>query len=227
MAVTAVVLAGGASAPVDVLTPVRGVPMVVLAVRALLATGLVGCVDVLDLGRRRRDVEEACSGLPVQVHAQWPLVAVGRGVHDGERVDSTGGDGSRTFRASDLILLHDAARPLAPAALALAVVEAVERGHDMAVPVLPLTDTVKRVDAGGIVVGTPDRAGLRVLQTPIATWSGLIPHDLVADPLDVVRLRTAAGGAVHAVPGHPAAFPVRSAWDLELAQVLAERTIAS
>jgi 2-C-methyl-D-erythritol 4-phosphate cytidylyltransferase len=225
VAVTAVVLAGGASAPVDVLTPVRGVPMVVFAVRALLATGLVECINVLDLGGRLRDVEQACSGLPVQVHAQWPLVPVGVGVHDAQRANSTSGDGSLTFRAGDLVLLHDAARPLAPPALALAVVEAVERGHDMAVPVLPLTDTVKRVDADAVVVDTPDRTGLRVLQTPIATRSELIPHDPAADPLDVVRVRTAAGGVVHAVPGHPAAFAVRSVWDLELAQLLAERTI--
>jgi 2-C-methyl-D-erythritol 4-phosphate cytidylyltransferase len=225
VAVTAVVLAGGASAPVDVLAPVRGVPMVAFAVRALLATGLVECVNVLDLGSRRRDVEKACSGLSVQVHEQWPLVPVGVSAHDRQRANATCGDGPLTVRGGDLVLLHDAARPLAPATLALAVVEAVERGHDMAVPVLPLTDTVKRVDAGGLVVDTPDRAGLRVLQTPIATRSGLIPHDLAADPLDVVRLRTAVGGVVHAVPGHPAAFGVRSAWDLELAQLLAERTI--
>jgi 2-C-methyl-D-erythritol 4-phosphate cytidylyltransferase len=220
VSVSAVVVAGAPSAHVDLLMPVRGVPMVVLAVRALLAAGVVREVSVLDLDGRRPALERACAGLPVRVRARAPVVTVG------QRACDPYGDGSLATRENDVVLLHDAARPLAPASLATAVVDAVERGHEMAVPVLPVTDTVKRVDPDGMVIDTPDRAGMRVLQTPIALRAGLVPADLAVDPLDVVRRHTATGGLVHAVPGHPAAFPVRSEWELELAQLLAEGTIS-
>jgi 2-C-methyl-D-erythritol 4-phosphate cytidylyltransferase len=95
----------------------------------------------------------------------------------------------------------------------------------MAVPTMPLTDTVKSVDDRGLVTGTPDRAGLRVLQTPIAARSRLLPDCIADDPLAVIRHHTAAGGSVHAVPGHPAAFAVRSVWDLELAELVADGRI--
>ena len=69
-------------------------------------------------------------------------------------------------------------------------------------PALPLTDTVKRVDDDGFVRGSPDREGLRVVQSP---WVG--------------RPGTTAAVA-HLVPGDPLAFAVRTAWELELAEHL-------
>jgi 2-C-methyl-D-erythritol 4-phosphate cytidylyltransferase len=99
-----------------------------------------------------------------------------------------------------LLLRHDARRPLTPVALVAAVAEAVLGGQDAAVPALPLTDTVKRVDAEGFVRGSPDRQGLRVVQSP---WMGR-PGATVA----------------HLVAGDPLAFAVRTEWDLELAEQL-------
>lgn len=66
-----------------------------------------------------------------------------------------------------IVLVHDAARPLASAALvdrALAAVEAT----GAAVPVIALSDTVKRVDKTGRVISTLDRNELRAVQTPQA-----------------------------------------------------------
>ncbi|MFG1463229.1 bifunctional 2-C-methyl-D-erythritol 4-phosphate cytidylyltransferase/2-C-methyl-D-erythritol 2,4-cyclodiphosphate synthase [Xanthobacter sp. DSM 24535] len=69
--------------------------------------------------------------------------------------------------APDLVLVHDAARPFAsPALIARAIVAA--QIHGAAVPVTAVTDTVKSVDQDGIVTATPDRAGLRAVQTPQA-----------------------------------------------------------
>jgi 2-C-methyl-D-erythritol 4-phosphate cytidylyltransferase len=76
------------------------------------------------------------------------------------------------------------------------------------------------------VLATPDRAGLRVLQTPVAFRADLLGAELAADPLEYVRRCLAGGGSVHTVPGDPTAFAVHSTWDLELAQLLAERTMA-
>jgi 2-C-methyl-D-erythritol 4-phosphate cytidylyltransferase len=224
MDVTAVVVVGGRTEPVDALSEVGGVPMVALAARALLATGLVTHVRLRDFGARPGALVRACSGLPVSVD-DGPLLT---GTHTGQRAHTTSGDGSVTLReaSSGVTLLHDAARPLAPAALAAAVVHAVRAGWAVTVPVLPLSDTVKHVDADGVVLATPDRTGLRVLQTPVAFRAGLLGAELAADPLEHVRRCLAGGGSVHTVPGDPAAFAVHSAWDLELAQLLAERTMA-
>lgn len=69
--------------------------------------------------------------------------------------------------APAIVLVHDAARPHAsPALVDRAIAAAAAAGA--AVPVLPLTDTVKQVDGSGRVVGTPDRAALRAVQTPQA-----------------------------------------------------------
>ena len=64
-------------------------------------------------------------------------------------------------------MVHDAARPLATAALFAAVVDAVRDGADGAVPGLAVTDTLKRVDEVR-VTSTVDRVGLVAVQTPQA-----------------------------------------------------------
>ncbi|GAA0929560.1 IspD/TarI family cytidylyltransferase [Pseudonocardia zijingensis] len=212
MRVVAVVVAGSERA----LTPVGRVPMVVRAVQALAACTQVELVTVATVDELRPQVEAACAGAPVDMRA-----LSGTRAHTLQRRGATGSDDLVTAGGGDVVLLHDACRPMAPGELATAVVEAVRDGHGMAVPVLPLTDTVKSVDEHGVVTGTPDRAGLRVLQTPIAVQAGLWGGEDCADPLALVRRRTAEGHRVHAVPGHPAAFAVRSAWDLEVAELIA------
>jgi 2-C-methyl-D-erythritol 4-phosphate cytidylyltransferase/2-C-methyl-D-erythritol 2,4-cyclodiphosphate synthase len=67
----------------------------------------------------------------------------------------------------DIVLVHDAARPFASAALVSRGIEAAPAGAG-AIPALPIADTVKTVDAEGAVTGTIERARLRVVQTPQA-----------------------------------------------------------
>ena len=69
-------------------------------------------------------------------------------------------------RKPDLVLVHDAARPFASPALIARAISAARNGA--AVPVLPVVDTVKAVDAAGAITGTIDRGRLRVVQTPQA-----------------------------------------------------------
>jgi 2-C-methyl-D-erythritol 4-phosphate cytidylyltransferase len=219
MHVVAVVVAGSTHA----FTSVADVPMVVRAVRTLLAGALVERVIVATADVLRPEIERLCAGLPVDV--QLPAALHGIGTHTLQREGATGSDDLVTPSGESIVLLHDACRPLAPGELAAAVVEVVRGGQRMAVPVLPLTDTVKSVDDRGAVTGTPDRGGLRVLQTPIAMRAGMLPPDACEDPLAAVRRYTAAGGAVQTVTGHPAAFAVRSEWDLELAELIADGRI--
>jgi 2-C-methyl-D-erythritol 4-phosphate cytidylyltransferase len=218
MHVVAVVVAGSAHA----LTPVAGVPMVVRAVRTLLAGAVVERVTVAAADVLRPEIERVCAGAPVEVRSPSAGVI---GAHFVQRPGATGSDDLITSRRDAIVLLHDACRPLAPVELVAAVVEAVRDGHGMAVPALPLTDTVKSVDDHGAVTGTPDRAALRVLQTPIAVRVGMLPADACTDPVGAIRRYAAAGGEVRTVTGHPAAFAVRSAWDLELAELIAHGKI--
>ena len=86
---------------------------------------------------------------------------------------------------ADIIVVHDAARPLATSSLFAAVVDAVRsEGADAAIPVLPVADTVKRVE-GATVRSTVDRDGLVAVQTPqafvaatpsIRAWAGRSGH---------------------------------------------------
>ena len=67
----------------------------------------------------------------------------------------------------DIVLVHDAARPFCSAGLVSRAIAACgETGA--AIPGLEVTDTIKRVDAAGLITGTLDRAELRAVQTPQA-----------------------------------------------------------
>jgi 2-C-methyl-D-erythritol 4-phosphate cytidylyltransferase/2-C-methyl-D-erythritol 2,4-cyclodiphosphate synthase len=68
--------------------------------------------------------------------------------------------------APEIVLVHDAARPFASAALISRAIAAGRAGA--AIPGLPVSDTVKAVDASGRVVETLDRGRLRAVQTPQA-----------------------------------------------------------
>ena len=67
----------------------------------------------------------------------------------------------------ELVLVHDAARPFASHALITRAIAA-GRASGAAVPVIPVADTVKTVDAAGYVTGTIDRTPMRMVQTPQA-----------------------------------------------------------
>lgn len=122
----------------------------------------------------------------------------------------------------DVVLVHDAARALAPVALFTAVADAVRAGDVAVVPGLPVVDTVKRVDDEAFVVDTPDRAALRAVQTPqgFDRATLLAAHADGGDATDDAALVEALGHRVRVVPGHAAAFKVTTPEDLERAERL-------
>jgi len=123
----------------------------------------------------------------------------------------------------DIVLVHDAARALAPTALIEAVAAAVRGGHDAVIPVLPVVDTVKEVAASGAVVGTVDRSVLRAVQTPQGFRRSVLAaaHASAVDHhTDDAGLVEKLGVTVHTVPGHEAAFKITKPLDLVLAEAL-------
>ena len=122
---------------------------------------------------------------------------------------------------ADVIVVHDAARPLASAALFERVVRAVRDGADGAVPGVSLPDTVKAV-AGGAVAETLDRARLVAVQTPQAFRGAVLrrAHEGDPDASDDAGLVEAIGGRVVVVPGEIANAKITTHHDLVVARAL-------
>jgi 2-C-methyl-D-erythritol 4-phosphate cytidylyltransferase len=126
---------------------------------------------------------------------------------------------------ADVILVHDAARPLAPIGLFEAVVAAVVAGAACAIPGVAVSSTVKRV-AGERVVETVDRADLVEVQTPQGFSASALraAHADEPDATDDAALVEAAGGSVVVVAGDPANLKVTHPQDLAVVRaLLAER----
>lgn len=118
----------------------------------------------------------------------------------------------------DLIVVHDAARPLVGDDVFTRVMAAVREGADAAVPAVPIADTVKRV-RGERVVGTVDRSDLVAVQTPQAFRAAALrsAHADAADATDDAGLVERAGGRVVVVPGVATNVKITTPSDLVVA----------
>jgi 2-C-methyl-D-erythritol 4-phosphate cytidylyltransferase len=130
----------------------------------------------------------------------------------------------------EFVLVHDAARALTPPELIVRVVDALRAGNGAVVPALPLHDTIKAVDANGVVLGTPERAGLRAVQTPQGFATDVLRRAYrayqaagTADFTDDASLVEHLGGQVQVVDGDPLAFKITTQLDLSLAQAIVRR----
>ena len=125
-----------------------------------------------------------------------------------------------------VIVVHDAARPLASASLHEAVVAAVHAGADAAIPAVAVVDTIKRVriDADGseVVAETLDRGELVAIQTPQAFRATVLrlAHQSATDATDDAALVEASGGTVAIVAGERTNIKITSPEDLAVASVL-------
>ena len=121
----------------------------------------------------------------------------------------------------EVVLVHDGARPLVPAALVSAVARAA-RLHGAAIPLLPVGDTIKRHAGEGTVVGAGERSSLGAAQTPQGIRTGLLRDAYDRFPAegstiftDEAALLEACKLPVHAVPGDERNFKVTLPSDLD------------
>ena len=133
----------------------------------------------------------------------------------------------------EVVVVHDAARPLASPLLCQQVVEAVLAGADAAIPGIAVTDTVKRVQSGE-VVETLARESLVRVQTPQAFRATVLRQAHLGDPeaTDDSALVEALGGTIVVVPGEETNLKITAPSDLELLEwwhdkVLAEADLTS
>ena len=192
--------------------PLCGEPLLAHALRGVLACADVGhviivaptsyCDQARDLAGQDRRIDVVAGGADRSASVAAGLSAL--------RPD----DG--------IVLVHDAARCLAPADLFARVIHAVRAGHSAVVPALALTDTIKVVDAQGLVTATPDRETLRGIQTPQGFQRDLLERAYAsgASATDDAGLVEQMGGQVSVVDGDPLALKITSALDLAVAAAL-------
>lgn len=125
------------------------------------------------------------------------------------------------------VMVHDAARPFVSADVISAVAHALD-DHPAAVPCVPLTSTVKKVDAEKRVVATLDRSVLRAAQTPQGVRRTVLIDALEkarrdgVEVTDDVQAIERIGGVPLAVEDSPWNFKVTTPFDLEVAKLVLE-----
>jgi 2-C-methyl-D-erythritol 4-phosphate cytidylyltransferase len=180
----------------------------------------------VDALRAVPSIERIVVALPVGVSAPAGTTGVPGGAVRSESVRlalAAAGPG-------DPVLVHDAARPLLTAQLAERVIAAaLQEQVDAAIAAAPVTDTVKRVGAGGTVTETLDRADLWAVQTPqvfrrAALERALdVPEEVLAQATDDAWLVERAGGRVIVVEAPRENLKVTTPVDLALAALLIGR----
>ncbi len=217
MAVALIVAAGrgerlGSGRP-KALVPLAGRPMLEWSVEALRAVP---------------DVEQIVVALPPETRygvAPDGLVAV----TGGETRSHSVREALRAAAPGDPVIVHDAARPLAPPELfARVLVELSQTGADAVIAAAPVCDTIKEVGADGrTVTATLDRERLWAVQTPQVFRRAALEDalfnasdEVLASATDDAWLIEIAGGRVRVARAEPQNIKVTSLTDLRLAEML-------
>ena len=219
----------GPGAP-KALRALNGTPMLIHAVRAMAASRAVSLVVVVAPPDGAPEVKSMLDAHALPERTDFLVVPGGESRQESVKLglDALPPD-------FDIVLVHDAARPLVPVDTVDAVIEAVRDGAPAVVPALPLADTVKEVEpartpgAPEPVGATPNRGRLRAVQTPQGFDRATLvrAHETVTDDVtDDASMVEQLGPTVVVVPGHEEAFKVTRPLDLVLAEaVLARRRL--
>lgn len=189
---------------------VRGEPLLAHAIRGVLDAGCVDHLRIVVPARRLGSYETIVRAVP--------------GAGQRCRVLSCGGDRAESIRLMfeslsdgfDVILICDAARAFVPSAIIRAVAEAVSQGAPAVIPVLPVTDTVKLVNPGNVIIATEDRARLRTVQAPFGCTPEILHETCIrgVDPL------AEPPGTVRMIAGHQNAIRLATPFDITVAEAL-------
>ncbi len=208
------------------LREISGVPMLVYAVSALASAR---SIDLVVVAAPPRDVDSVAAMLSQQSFSDKVTVVAGGDT----RQESV----ARALIALpldvDVVLVHDAARPLVPVELVSAVVSSVRAGNPAVVPGLAVTDTIKEINNQGDVVATIDRNSLRAIQTPQGFNRELLQraHAQLDESqgifTDDAGLIEAMGVRVKVIEGHVEAMKITRPFDLAIAEIIIAKRRAS
>jgi 2-C-methyl-D-erythritol 4-phosphate cytidylyltransferase/2-C-methyl-D-erythritol 2,4-cyclodiphosphate synthase len=229
----AIVVAAGASsrmAGIDKLSYlIGGRPLLAWSIDALAAVEAVERIVVVTSAERAAEIREA-PWLSPRVAAvveggerRHESVAAGLAALEALDAPDADEDAARDDDGARVVLVHDGARPLASSALVSAVLDAAAE-HGAAIPVLPVTDTIKRI-SNGLVEATVDRTVLGAAQTPQGVRRSLLRNAFARFPpggpetwTDEAALLEACRIPVHALPGEPSNLKVTLPADLGMAE---------
>lgn len=219
--VAAVVVAAGRgqrlAAPEKVLMPLAGQPMLAWSLEAIAATPQIGAVIVVAGEHTIASIQRL-----VQERKFAKVTAV---VPGGERRQDSVAAGLAALPAqTEVVLIHDGARPLADADLFRRCAEAAA-ATGAVIAAMPVADTLKRVtDLDRVITGTVDRSGLWAAQTPQAFRLDILQRAFAsnagADVTDEALLCEAAGIPVQVVPSSSANLKVTHPEDIAVADAL-------
>jgi 2-C-methyl-D-erythritol 4-phosphate cytidylyltransferase len=182
-------------------TPLAGETSLTRVVRAALgggASAVVAAAESLVDSCRETLVDQGLSSVSV-------IAASGRGRRAHCLAAGLGHTSAR------FVVVQDIRRPLASSAVQTRVIAALRAGHPVVMPALPLTDSVKAVDANGSVTATLDRSTLQTVQYPRGFTTQLLSQLLTgraSDDFDELEEALAARVAITVVEGDPDAFIV-------------------
>lgn len=201
---------------------IAGIPMLLRSIQPFARHPSIAHITVV---LRAADAAAPPAWLVPQMGVMLSLVAGGP-----ERTDSVAAGLAALPNECQVILVHDAARPFVDTPLINRVINGVRAGHAI-VPALPVSDTIKELDAADSarVARTLPRERLRRVQTPQGFPRRMLEEaharagrDGVAGTDDAALVER-LGGAVWIVAGDPANLKVTTAEDLALAEYLARR----
>jgi 2-C-methyl-D-erythritol 4-phosphate cytidylyltransferase len=219
--VAALVLAAGSGTRLGAAVPkalvdVRGSSLVARSTAVFVGHARVDDVVVLAPAAQLDDVRMLCARSPAHV------VAGGL-----TRQASVAAGLAALHPAVDAVLVHDSARAFVPSSVLDRVLERLDGGAEAVIPVLPVTDAIKRVDEAGAVVETLHRPMLRAVQTPQGFRRAVLDRAHRAarergesDAVDDAALAEALGVRVQTVLGDALAFKITVPADLRRAEVL-------
>jgi len=201
---------GGAPKP---LLELAGEPLLLHALRPFLADSRVGFVVVALGVEAAADPPEWLRHLDGRIR----VVAGGR-----TRAHSVRNALAAIPAEADVVVVHDAARPLTEAHIVSACIE-IAAGGEGAVAGCPAVDTIKEVDSEGLVRSTPDRARLWQAQTPQAFPAEVLRKaygEELEDATDDASLVERLGLPVRMVDAGPTNLKVTRPGDLALAEAV-------
>lgn len=234
--VVAIIAAAGVGARLGADTPkayvsLRGRPLVERSVTAMVTSAIVDeilvVVSPVMVGYARELL--AAAG-----HTEDATVPVRVVDNQGgkERVDSVWIGVQAITQPGAVVLVHDAARALTPPGMIARVARKVLEGAPAVIPVVPVADTIKKIDEAGIVVDTPSRAQLRAVQTPQGFDLALLKEANTAyfaqehptfAATDDASLVEWFGVSVVTVPGDAMALKITTPLDFLLAQTVVDQ----
>ncbi len=162
------------------------------------------------------------NGFPSMISAHDRLTVLPRGGNTRQDSVRNGLDAMRSLVADDdWILVHDAARPGLTRTMVLQLITALREDAVGGLLALPVVDTLKRADTEGRSLGTVDREGLWMAQTPQMFRYGLLRDAMEQDQAftDEASAVESMGLQPKIVPGHPRNFKITHATDMPLAEL--------